>query len=250
MNLTNKIFSCVFLTLIAIVTKAQTKGAITYRYTVNDNLMPSMANYIVYFNDFKSIELGVKSNLKSGEVNDNTGMLIVEGKEPFVYKDFNEKKLVTADYLGAKTKLIMDTLLNFKWTITREKKKIMKFNCTKAQVQFRGRNYIAWFTEDIPIQNGPWKFCGLPGLIVKVDDSMSIFSWELTGITLKAKFDKSTVAIPREYNEDKGISHKQFIALYNRMVANNKKMAKVVETGKDGGWVSRGIMLPPKMELF
>lgn len=33
-----------------------------------------------------------------------------------------------------------------------------------------GRDWVAWFTNDIPIQDGPYKFCGLPGLIIKIED--------------------------------------------------------------------------------
>ena len=41
--------------------------------------------------------------------------------------------------------------------------------CHKATAKFRGRNWTAWYC-DIPQNNGPWKFCNLPGLILKVED--------------------------------------------------------------------------------
>lgn len=41
--------------------------------------------------------------------------------------------------------------------------------CHKATARFRGRNWTAWYS-DIPQNNGPWKFCNLPGLILKVED--------------------------------------------------------------------------------
>ena len=48
---------------------------------------------------------------------------------------------------------------------------ILGLNCKKATCRFAGRSYEAWFTPDIPINDGPYKFSGLPGLIVKVQDS-------------------------------------------------------------------------------
>jgi hypothetical protein len=55
-------------------------------------------------------------------------------------------------------------------------------NCQKALTTFRGRSYIAWFAPDIPLSAGPYKFRGLPGLIVKVEDTKSNFVYECIGI--------------------------------------------------------------------
>jgi len=75
-----------------------------------------------------------------------------------------------------------------KWKILNEKQAILAYNCQKAIVSFRGREYIAWFTPDIPIPNGPWKFDGLPGLILKLSDTKNNFVYECTGLErLKTK---------------------------------------------------------------
>jgi GLPGLI family protein len=76
----------------------------------------------------------------------------------------------------------------FNWKITNEKQVILSYNCLKATVSFRGRDYIAWFTTDIPIPNGPWKFGGLPGLILKLSDTKNHFVYECEGLEqLKVK---------------------------------------------------------------
>jgi GLPGLI family protein len=68
------------------------------------------------------------------------------------------------------------------WEITNERQRILSYNCKKATVSFRGRDYVAWFTSDIPISNGPWKFGGLPGLILKLYDTNENFIFECDGI--------------------------------------------------------------------
>jgi GLPGLI family protein len=70
----------------------------------------------------------------------------------------------------------------FDWKIMNENQTILSYNCQKATVSFRGRDYIAWFTTDIPIPNGPWKFGGLPGLILKIQDSKNNFRFECNGL--------------------------------------------------------------------
>ncbi len=60
---------------------------------------------------------------------------------------------------------------DFNWVISDETKKIGPYECKKAEATFRGRNWTAWYTEEIPVSEGPWKFAGLPGLILMVQDS-------------------------------------------------------------------------------
>lgn len=69
----------------------------------------------------------------------------------------------------------------FNWKISNEKEKIGDYNTQKATTEFGGRKWTAWFTTDIPFQDGPYKFEGLPGLIVKVEDSGKNYSWVLRG---------------------------------------------------------------------
>lgn len=68
------------------------------------------------------------------------------------------------------------------WEIQPEKKSIYSYTCQKATTSFRGREYEAWFTNDIPLNDGPWKFGGLPGLILFVKDTQSHYIFECIGI--------------------------------------------------------------------
>lgn len=58
---------------------------------------------------------------------------------------------------------------------------ILGYECSKATAEFAGRRYTAWFTSEIPLPFGPYKFGGLPGLILKIEDSERQFTWEATG---------------------------------------------------------------------
>ena len=69
----------------------------------------------------------------------------------------------------------------FDWKISTDKEKIGEYNTQKATLDFGGRKWTAWFTPDLPFQDGPYKFHGLPGLIVKIEDDGKNYSWELKG---------------------------------------------------------------------
>jgi GLPGLI family protein len=77
---------------------------------------------------------------------------------------------------------VEDTLHNMKWQFTSDKKTILDFPCKSAKTNFRGRNYTAYYTEKIPISNGPWKFGGLPGLILEISSEDGEFSWIVQNI--------------------------------------------------------------------
>ncbi len=61
--------------------------------------------------------------------------------------------------------------------------KILGFTCYKATTQLSGRKYTAWYTSEIPINDGPYKFKGLPGLIMKLSDNTNSHCFELTSLT-------------------------------------------------------------------
>jgi len=67
------------------------------------------------------------------------------------------------------------------WKILSDKQKIGEYNAQKATTSFGGREWTAWFSTDLPFQDGPYKFYGLPGLIVKVEDATGSHSMTLVG---------------------------------------------------------------------
>lgn len=71
--------------------------------------------------------------------------------------------------------------LKFDWKIEKDKEKIGTYEAQKATTEYGGRKWIAWFAESLPFNDGPYKFNGLPGLIVKIEDAEKNFSWELKG---------------------------------------------------------------------
>jgi len=121
-------------------------------------------------------------------------------------KDIHKKKFLVTDEL------------NYTWKITNETKKIKDYTCYKATTTFRGNNFEAWFTPDIPINAGPWKWYGLPGLIVeatdtdksvvfvlekveKLNEEIPFPSKNLSRINLKQYFEKEEEALNAKLTE-------------------------------------------------
>lgn len=68
------------------------------------------------------------------------------------------------------------------WKIFPDKQKIGNWETQKATAEFAGRKWTAWFCNDIPIQDGPYKFSGLPGLIIKLEDDSLSHMYQLMAI--------------------------------------------------------------------
>ena len=172
-------------------------------YQINAKLNPNPKYSFVAYEDVQTLLIGKNVSatysrdiLKAREVADEElrkGAQSVEGFYDItfpedVFKGYPKPGELTSSYrlfLSAGYGQYTEVLPSFKWQILSESKEILGYKCQKAQGEFRGRKYIAWFTSDIPHSDGPWKFCGLPGLILAVQDTDGYFVFTCIGIENK-----------------------------------------------------------------
>jgi len=69
------------------------------------------------------------------------------------------------------------------WELLTEQKMIHGYNCFKANANYAGRVWTAWYAPEVPLPEGPWKLRGLPGLIVEAYDEKEHFSFKADVIT-------------------------------------------------------------------
>ncbi len=75
---------------------------------------------------------------------------------------------------------------------------ILGFNCQKAYTTYGGRDYIAWYSPQIPISEGPYKFNGLPGLILKISDTKNQHSFTVNAIK-KVTYNQAILKQTRKF---------------------------------------------------
>lgn len=68
------------------------------------------------------------------------------------------------------------------WEIGDSTKTVLGYECSMATADYHGRHWTAWFTPEIPLQEGPWKLTGLPGLILEASESTGQHSFVATGL--------------------------------------------------------------------
>lgn len=152
----------------------------------NGNQYSVFESYYGYQRDSVKEEASSKSENPNQA---NLGMLLGQvntmQKPSFKYlihKSFEKSEITVYDNLFFDNYKYIEPISMFKWKIGTETKIILGFNCQKATVSFSGRNFTAWFTEEIPISDGPYVFHGLPGLILQITDDQGYFNFELAGI--------------------------------------------------------------------
>ncbi len=96
-----------------------------------------------------------------------------------IYKNYPKGKITYIEHIPSTTFRYEEPLNLFDWKLTGEMDTIKNYVVKKATCKFGGRSWTAWFTPEIPYSDGPYKFCGLPGLILKIYDNKKHYVFEM-----------------------------------------------------------------------
>ena len=193
-----KIVCCLLLFALSAMGQKQKAMRITYKvvYTYSSDLAPRhdvsyldvqddgvSCFYSHYF--VRSQEIQDSINRRGSVSIDMMSKAIApydEGQSNFVYKHIPaEGKLTFATYHVDWFKY-SEPIPALQWKIEGKDSVIAGYHCQAATTSLRGRQWRAWFTLDIPVSDGPWKLCGLPGLILRATDEQGYFDFDCTGI--------------------------------------------------------------------
>ncbi len=121
-----------------------------------------------------------------------------------IVKDLKNNQLLFLNSFGVSKLYYSNNLKGFDWKLENEEKNIKGYKCKKAKTTFAGRDYIAWYAPDIPISDGPYKFNGLPGLILEIYDTNHHYNFTLESL------EKVNEQYTLKYNEYIKVSKKQY----------------------------------------
>ena len=125
------------------------------------------------------------------------------------YKNFDLKKYKVLFTQNEKSTNVKETLPSFDWKLINESKIINGYTCKKAttiNTAFNSnQSIVAWYTDQIPVNDGPMHYNGLPGFIIQIEiGSNSILTFD------KLVFNKENTAIEEPNNSAPELSFSDY----------------------------------------
>lgn len=203
----------------------------------NINLTTNIKTYLkgngetsIYVEDFRNSFQ--ESDPSLGNIN------LPTENNPTYLKDTKNGTIMYNDHIQFKFFNIEDKIEKFDWKIETEVKEILGYQCQKATLKFRGRDFTVYFSHDIIIPDGPKKFFGLPGLILEIisDDSVASFHYLAQSIT----FPKEKIEIKNIYSDKNKISYADYIKLYNEKYIQS--LSRIVNEKGETRPMAKGFM--------
>lgn len=194
-------------------------------------------NMVLYIgkkiNQYSSADQQAKDSMMKKQFEEGNGFVInTSGKKTTSTKLFintSEKTMIQNEKL-LKNYFFSESYPQIKWNITSQVKKIGNWHCTKAEGYFKGRNYEAWFTTEIPTTGSPWKLTGLPGVVLEASDTQKQVQFLFTGIENNYSARFVINAIP-----EKGIKTSKNDFVKMREAARNDPMGFINSTASEMG---------------
>ncbi|KQS93177.1 GLPGLI family protein [Chryseobacterium sp. Leaf394] len=141
----------------------------------------------------------ILSNIQKGNMVIDYSVLPKSKVNQSVYFDKEKGNITVYDKVINATFSFPVTKLE--WQLGSNKKKIGEFDCQNAYCLINGRKFEAWFTKSIPLSDGPYRFKGLPGLVIEVYDEKMLFHFLLNGLkkgNTKADLPKNHIPTTKE----------------------------------------------------
>ena len=104
---------------------------------------------------------------------------------PVLFVNEPEGEVSAFDKIAPNRFFVSEPLPDFGWTLASDTMTICGYPCLKAVGKYGGRTWTAWYSEELAVSFGPWKLCGLPGMILRADDGDGVFSFRLVGLMQK-----------------------------------------------------------------
>lgn len=165
------------------------------------------------------------------------------GVQDIFFRDVAAGRLTHTDQIGMDHLLYTEPLPAIDWELTDGERTIVGYACRRARCTFRGRSYEAWYAPEIAASCGPWKFGGLPGLILAIRDDAGVLDLEATGVEQRVEPIRMTDRNYMKTNRKKYLNLKQKVMTDPVGYLTGSSNVRMTIKNEDGTPVNPGDLL-------
>lgn len=186
--------------------------------------------YLLYNNGESIYRSKVNSTDEAMPEQASSGItIVVVNNDNSLYKNQKENRQVAQEYIMDKAFLITEKLNDFGWVLSNEKKEVAGYSCNKAIS--KDGNVTAWYCAAIPVNDGPYVYWGLPGVILQVETAAQL----ITATEVNRATSMEQIQVP---TSGKKVAREEFEK------TREKKMKEMSEISGGGSDVKIDIIKP------
>lgn len=183
-----------------------TTGTLEDNYASDNMLLQIGPDGLSKFSSYKNLTV---DSILMRSTQEQIAQAAIEGKLSTgefmtIYKNYPSGRLTHTEKICQDWFRYDEEMPALEWELTDSTARVLGYECQSARCKFRGREWHVFYTEEIPLTEGPWKLCGLPGLIMKAADEKGHYTFECIGIKSKADRPITIYSVPYNNTDRKG----------------------------------------------
>ncbi len=183
-----------------------TTGSLSENYDSDNMLLQIGPNGLSKFSSYKNLTVDsiLMRSTKEQIAQASLDGKLSTGEFMTIYKNYPMGRLIHTEKICQDWFRYDEEMPSLEWELCDSVSNVLGYECLSARCRFRGRVWTVFYTEEIPLMNGPWKLHGLPGLIMKASDENGHYTFECIGIKSKADRPITIYKVPFNKTDRKG----------------------------------------------
>ena len=218
----------------------QESGIVSYTVTSDWTKMMATCDYLskaekersAYTWGGRTFERKAELKFNAGEYrfeyqDDNEGSTYQWRREEYIiYRDRENEESTDIMTILDKQYVLKDSVVCQNWKILNDMKEVAGRICMNASWydSIKKKEVIAWFALDLPIPLGPNRYCGLPGMILEINEANGAVVYTATTILLPE--ENVEIEKPVYKKKTKVIDYTMYDKIISDHIAQSKKMQR------------------------
>lgn len=174
-----------------------------------------IGNNVARFTDYTAFKVDSARSAVNANPDEIEKLLLQNVKNDFsfdqtVFQNHPKGKITVCSVIGTDYYNYQEKAYSTNWKLTEQDSTVCGYKCKKATGSYGGRTWTVWYAPEIAVPFGPWKLCGLPGLVLSAADSEGLHKFE--AITFRKS---STIIPPPDVRKTVSTTRNKFVKVKN-----------------------------------